>query len=210
MLALLTTATPTYELSHHSLSVLRALMTFLPNRIITSAPQSALVIRFNKTLGASLNGMPESTGCRHIAQLIKAGIVSRHDSANRKRFARRAASLGQIAFGFDLSPLAREVGDLRHHANLLDIQAEEHAALRVYLAHLRQTLIELTGPCDLTDASFRALRRKSDTNFQNALSTKIDATTAHQIRAIASQNERHIQKKIYLSLTLYWCMNKPI
>ena len=160
MLNLLTRAAPLYELSHRTLTVLRALMTFLPDRLISPTPHSAIVFPSNKTLSTRLNGMPESTIRRHLSQLVKVGIVSRHDSANRKRFARRVAVVGQVAFGFDLSPLAREMVHLMAQVQHMDAEAGTHAALRANLGHLRQALIELRGPCDITDHAFKVLRRK--------------------------------------------------
>ena len=163
MLNLLTRAAPLDELSHRTLTVLRPLMTFLPDRLISPTPHSVIVFPSNKTLSTRLNGMPESTIRRHLSQLVKVGIVSRHESPNRKRFARRAAVVGQVAFGFDLSPLAREMVHLMAQVQHMGAEAETHAALRANLGHLRQTLIELRGPCDITDHAFKVLRRKPDT-----------------------------------------------
>ena len=58
------------------------------------------------TLSDRAHGMPESTLRRHLAALVRAGIILRHDSPNGKRYARRGEG-GEItdAYGFDLTPL---------------------------------------------------------------------------------------------------------
>ena len=58
----------------------------------------------NRKLMERLNGMPESTLRRHLASLAEIGIVTRKNSPNRKRYARRAGEGALMAFGFDLSP----------------------------------------------------------------------------------------------------------
>lgn len=84
----LSAAAEEFELNHRTLSVLRALITFLPAREITAELNSCIVFPSNRTLSERLHGMPESTLRRHLAKLVELGIISRHDSANRKRFAR--------------------------------------------------------------------------------------------------------------------------
>ncbi len=168
MLNLLTQAAPMYELSYRTLGVLRALMPFLPDRVIFPSHNSSIVFPPNKTLSTRLNGMPESTIRRHQVQLVKSDIVSCHDNANRKCFTRNATGIGRIAFRFDLSPLARETPSMTAHVYRIQAQAKNHAAPRAHLGHLRQTLIDLSGPCDLTDATSKAHRRRPDSDALTA------------------------------------------
>ena len=199
LLEQLTTAASAFGLSHRSLGVLRALLTFLPQRIIPGTPREAVVFPSNKTLSKRLNGMPESTLRRHLAQLVSAGIVSRHDSANRKRFARRTTGLAQVAFGFDLSPFARQAGDIAKAAAAVEDVLEEEAALRAELAHLRQTVLAQSGPSDVTDESFKALRRKPDAarlqDLCTALRQQITPQRTEEMIGTDGQNERHIQQE---------------
>jgi len=116
LLDALTQASDHYGLNHRTLSVLRALLGFHPDRMIGAQPLSTIVFPANKTLSARLGGMPESTLRRHLAALIGAGIVSRHDSANRKRFARGRAGSTAVAFGFDLSAFARQAAQIEANA----------------------------------------------------------------------------------------------
>ena len=62
----LSAAAEEFELNHRTLSVLRALITFLPAREITAELNSCIVFPSNRTLSERLHGMPESTlrrGC---------------------------------------------------------------------------------------------------------------------------------------------------
>lgn len=200
-LQLLTDASERYGLSHRSLGVLRALMTFLPGRLITPMPHEAIVFPSNRTLSSRLNGMPESTLRRHLAHLVAAGIVSRRSSPNHKRFARRAGGLAAVAFGFDLSPLARHIEQLRIDATE---QREAHEALlasRARLISLRHAALMQTGDTELTETARQTLRRKPVADELERLCAQFDALeAANTVDAIPDetsgtddQNERHIQ-----------------
>lgn len=93
-----------FDLTRRTLSVLKALMTFLPDRAIAETSGRAIVFPANRTLAKRLNGMPESTLRRHLSRLATLGIVERRDSPNRQRYARRCGGDVQMASGFDLSP----------------------------------------------------------------------------------------------------------
>lgn len=117
--------------SDRDLSVLSALLSFHPGTILDSC-QQATVFPSNATLARRLHGMPESTLRRHIAALVKAGLIARRDSPNGKRFARRGHD-GCIerAFGFDLGPL-------RSRAAEIAAAAEDARAKAVELRRIRE------------------------------------------------------------------------
>lgn len=188
VLANLTDAAETYELNHRTLNVLKALMTFHRGRIINPQHLSAVVFPSNKTLSKRLNGMPDSTLRRHLSQLVTLGIVSRHASANGKRFARSVGQGAQIAFGFDLSPLARQASVIQQDANAAKEAHERLMSLRAQVAHLRQKLIDTYGPSATTDGAARVLRRKP----QHTELTELKALLAAQVSSTDAQNERHI------------------
>lgn len=191
-LTTLTQVADRFGLNHRSLGVLRALMTFLPERTLIARPLSAVVFPSNRTLSDRLSGMPESTLRRHLATLVAAGIVSRHDSANRKRFARRAGQGTRIAFGFDLSPLARLWARLQHDAQAAREEAETCAALRAEIATLRVSV----GP-DLSEMARRMLRRKLDRGALEALKERLEEVTeTEKTSGSDSENERHIQTEL--------------
>ncbi|AHD03441.1 plasmid replication protein RepC [Leisingera methylohalidivorans] len=213
LLAALTHAAAEFELSHRTLGVLKALLTFFPERALPAEPDSAIVFPSNRKLMERLNGMPESTLRRHLATLTRAGIVSRKNSPNRKRYARRSGDDMPLAFGFDLSPLARHAGQIFDAALDAKARAEHLAVLRDRVAVLRQELVELAdGAAEtLLDTARKLLRRKpcADelTRMAEALHGEIVRRTpggtpqqtklpARNMSAPDSQNERHIQDSI--------------
>ncbi|WP_241477437.1 plasmid replication protein RepC [Leisingera sp. ANG-S5] len=213
LLAALTHAAAEFELSHRTLGVLKALLTFFPERALPAEPDSAIVFPSNRKLMERLNGMPESTLRRHLAALTRIGIVSRKNSPNRKRYARRTGDDTPLAFGFDLSPLARHASQIFDAALDAKARAERLAVLRDRVAVLRQELLELAeGGADvLLEAARKLLRRKPCatelTAMANALQDEIASRTpeepaqetklpARQMSGPDSQNERHIQDSV--------------
>lgn len=180
-------------LNHRTLGVLRALLTFHPDRLIGPEPLSAVVFPSNRTLSHRLNGMPESTLRRHLNKLVASGVVIRRDSANRKRFKRRAGD----AYGFDLAPLAQNATYIATIANDARDLRDRLANLRDRIAQSRQMLLDINGPCALTEEARMILRRKPDEaallGLNDALNTKINALEADQMSTADTQNERHIQ-----------------
>lgn len=206
LLDALTQGAAQFELTHRTLSVLKALMTFLPTREIAPEPGAAIVFPANSTLSRRLNGMPESTLRRHLATLVRLGIVSRHDSPNRKRYARRAGGAVAMAFGFDLSPLAIHADQVRRAAQEAQEHADQLACLRDRALCLRARLLEQAGDAaaELLEEARRVLRRKPDGEALAALVERLQAQTSEPepvpvSRAMSSsdaRNERHIQDSI--------------
>jgi len=189
----LTDAAESYDLSHRTLGVLKALMSFLPGRMIHPMPGEAIVFPSNRTLSHRMNGMPDSTLRRHLARLVSAGIVSRHDSPNRKRYARGAGQAG-IAFGFDLSPIARHATALSAAATAAQEARAQLATLRATLAKLRDDMIQQTGETELTENARRALRRKPDAaDLERFINEMQHLLCTEEMSAADAQNERHIQ-----------------
>lgn len=210
LLAALTNAAQEFGLGHRTLGVLKALLTFLPDRAISAEPDSAIVFPSNRKLAERLNGMPESTLRRHLSALTGLGIVSRRNSPNCKRYARRTGGDCQLAFGFDLSPLARHAGQIFDAALAAKAQAEHLAVLRDQVAVLRQQLIA-TAPGQagtLLETARLLLRRKpcEDTLNRTAAALReelarlapeetqqVSSLPAVKMSASGKQNERHIQ-----------------
>jgi replication initiation protein RepC len=216
ILSALSKAAPEFGVSHRTLAVLKALMTFLPEQLIAAERGGAVVFPSNRKLCERLNGMPESTLRRHLAKLVETGIVSRQDSPNRKRFARNIGGTRAVAYGFDLSPLAVHAGQVLAIAEDADLKAERIAVLRDRLALLRQEILasgqQLAPlPQETLERARLTLRRRVD---QADLVALIDALTeiaadlpapqtddtqletraaTKEMSGSASQNERHIQ-----------------
>ncbi len=193
----LTEAAERFDLSHRTLGVLKALMTFLPGRIISPVAGEAIVFPSNRTLCHRLNGMPDSTLRRHLATLVRLGIVSRHDSPNRKRYARSGGQGVGIAFGFDLSPISHHQQHLEDCARKAREAKQALAALRDRLAVLRQRLLIEGGSMELMDKAAIALRRKPNSDVLSTLCDSIERVLeCTKMSGSDAQNERHIQYDI--------------
>ncbi|AWI86417.1 replication initiator RepC (plasmid) [Alloyangia pacifica] len=205
----LTIAAEDFGLGHRPLSVLKALLSFWPERELPSTPGGAIVFPSNRALSERLSGMPESTLRRHLAALTARGIIHRHDSANGKRFARRAGSEIGVAFGFDLSPLARAASALERAVTEVTLRRERIAVLRARLGMLRQRLLETGAPEELLEAARLLLRRKCSEDVLSAIVSRLEAELPTQapddipaltvsgsvpLSASNTQNERHIQE----------------
>ncbi|ATE95079.1 plasmid replication protein RepC-8 (plasmid) [Phaeobacter gallaeciensis] len=179
ILSALTKAAPEFGVSHRTLSVLKTLMTFLPEQMIAAERGGAVVFPSNRKLSERLNGMPESTMRRHLAKLVETGIVCRQDSPNRKRFARNIGADRAIAYGFDLSPLAVHAAQVHAIAAENALKAERIAVLRDRLALLRQEILascqQLSPlPQETLERARLTLRRRTDEADLTAL---VDALT---------------------------------
>lgn len=132
----LCTARRAFEVTDRDLAVLNALVSFHPNASL-SAQDNLIVFPSNTALSDRAHGMAESTLRRHLAALVRAGLIARHDSPNGKRYARRGAD-GAIAraFGFSLRPLL-------HKADAIAQAAEQTRADQARLAEARERLILL-------------------------------------------------------------------
>lgn len=122
----LCTARIAFGVTDRDLTVLNALLSFLPQPSL-GGNEPMVVFPSNVSLSQRAHGMAESTLRRHLAALVAARLIARCDSANGKRYAARDED-GQVvrAFGFDLSPLAQ----LRPRIEAAASEAEA-AALRL-------------------------------------------------------------------------------
>jgi replication initiation protein RepC len=108
----LRTARAAFGVTDRDLSVLYALLTFLPAKSL-SVDAELVVFPSNSTLSDRAHGMAESTLRRHLAALVGAGLIWRQDSPNGKRYAARDRSGALVqAFGFDLRPLILRLDEI--------------------------------------------------------------------------------------------------
>lgn len=133
-----------YGLSDRALTVLDALMSFHPERVLDGRTP-IIVFPSNHELSLRSRGMSGATLRRHIAALVNAGLLLRRDSPNGKRYCRRDGDgRAQQAFGFDLAPLALAANDI--HAAAEQVRAEAKAArilrseITLHLRDLAKTL----------------------------------------------------------------------
>lgn len=103
-----------FGVTDRDLTVLNALLSFWKGDQLTD-DGAILVYPSNRVLGERAHGMAESTLRRHIAALVEAGLIARHDSPNGKRYAKSDGAGGHsVAFGFSLRPMlvrAEEIMD---------------------------------------------------------------------------------------------------
>ncbi len=200
----LTDARTALGLSHSDLAVLGAVLSFHPTREIGVRP-TAIVFASNKALSGRLNGMPDSTMRRHLTRLIAAGIVSRQDSPNGKRYVRRNRD-GSVAraFGFDLTPLVTRASEFNATAEQARQDMADLASLRETVSLMRRDLEALSTDThtDLLDAARVELRRKPDRarlsalkdQMQTAITLAIPDTPTEEMSTKTVQNEQHYQK----------------
>ena len=119
-----------FGVTDRDLTVLWAMLSFLPGPDLCDA-SGLVVFPSNAALSDRTHGMAESTLRRHIAALVAAGLVARHDSPNGKRYARRGRDGAvTVAFGFDLSPLLAREATIRQAAQAAREAAEAASAAR--------------------------------------------------------------------------------
>ena len=101
----LTAARVAFGVSDRDLAVLAALLSFHPGKELRDG-DGLIVFPSNAALSDRTHGMAESTLRRHLAALVRAGLMLRRDSPNGKRYATRdlSGSYDRV-FGFDLRPL---------------------------------------------------------------------------------------------------------
>ena len=202
--------------SDRQLTVLQALLSFVPGTELRAGAPSCVVHPSNATICDRLNGMPCSTMRRHVAALVEHGLVARRDSPNGKRYVRRRGGEREV-FGLDLSPLAVRMDDLRDAASA---QHEEECArrdLRHQAALMRRDLLALVdcgsehrldpgaaaSTRTLVADSFRALRRKLSLSAitvivdalraaVQAVRESLDVDRAAQVSTKDVEHERHI------------------
>jgi replication initiation protein RepC len=126
-------AKPLLGITDRALAVLNALLSFYPQNEL-SKETGLVVFPSNTQLSLRSHGMAEQTIRRHLAALVEAGLLTRKDSPNGKRYARKDRS-GSIreAFGFSLAPLLARADEIEH-------LAAEVVAEKLYVQRLRERI----------------------------------------------------------------------
>ncbi len=212
----LCTARVTLGVTDRDLTVLNALLSFHPGKVLgDNAP--LIVFPSNRALAERAHGMAESTLRRHLAALVQAGLVLRHDSPNGKRYARRGAG-GEVvrAFGFDLQPLLTRADEIAQAARAAEEAAERIRLRREEVSLMRRDALNLAlygqeaglsgdweGPLTRLMAMHRVLRRKLDADALDVLHAEAEAVLAEvqymlrdaeKMSGNADVNERLYQK----------------
>lgn len=206
-----------YGLSDRALTVLDALLSFHPERILDGS-QPIIVFPSNHELSLRSRGMSPATLRRHVAALVSAGLLLRRDSPNGKRYCRRdEEGVPEEAFGFDLAPLALASSEIHAHAEKVRADAKAIRVLRAEVTlHLRdiaktiEAALDEKRTGDWGDYALRLqglsgrLSRAIDTNGlkerQDALlrlraeveNAYLSSLSEQEMSAYDAENERHI------------------
>ncbi|WP_407152786.1 plasmid replication protein RepC [Bradyrhizobium sp. ORS 86] len=142
-------------ISDRALTVLNALLTCLPETVLTPG-KDLVVFPSNASLSERTHGMAGTTLRRHLSALVSRGMIIRRDSPNGKRYVRRAGD-GSIeqAFGFDLTPIIaraeefeRLADEVRQQRRLAALARERVTILRRDIAKMIAIAIEDGAPGD--------------------------------------------------------------
>jgi replication initiation protein RepC len=151
-----------FGISDRTLAVLNALLSFYPKTEL-SDENGLVVFPSNSQLSLRTHGMADTTLRRHLAALIDAGMISRKDSPNGKRYARKGRG-GDIsdAFGFSLAPLLARAEQIEKMADeviaerMLQKQLKEQVSLyRRDIAKLIETGLHEHLPGDWLETQLR-------------------------------------------------------
>ncbi|MDO6966014.1 plasmid replication protein RepC [Rhizobium alvei] len=138
-------ARPKLGVTDRALALLNALLSFYPHTEL-SVQNGLVVFPSNAQLSVRAHGMAEQTIRRHLAVLVEAGLISRKDSANGKRFARRGSS-GDIdeAYGFSLAPLLARAEEIEAMAAVIAQERVDLQRLRERITICRRDIAKLIG-----------------------------------------------------------------
>jgi len=132
-------------IADRALTVLDALLSFYPEDEI-SRERGLIVFPSNAQLSIRARGMTPATLRRHLAVLVEAGLISRKDSPNGKRYARRGRE-GQIhdAYGFSLAPLLSRASEIEAAAAQAVADRELLRVTRERISICRRDITKLIG-----------------------------------------------------------------
>jgi len=212
----ITVARQHFAISDRDLAVLSALLSFHPHVDLTEG-MGTIVFPSNATLSNRLHGMAESTLRRHLAALVQAGLILRHNSPNGKRYAARDGT-GSLAavFGFDLRPLLVRADEIAGAARMARDAAFALTRLREAVILCLREAAGLVAAAqqaapgrwdayeDQTRLLQRCLRRKLNPaqlqqvqaealTLLSAIEAALGLSSTAESSADAAQNERHIQ-----------------
>ncbi|MFI3905657.1 plasmid replication protein RepC [Ochrobactrum sp. S1502_03] len=203
-----------YGLNDRCLTVLNSLLSFLADDVIT-LKSKLVVFPSNKLISQRAHMMPESTLRRHLTSLIKAGLITRKDSPNCKRYAHKSrAGEVELAFGFDLSPFFAQASVIKSAAETILDEQRAVKRLRDEITIIRREITETfthaaVEPSDGLYVRFndivKAIPRKASLAEFKAIKATLDAIisdlaitlknneNAEEMSGNVAHIERHIE-----------------
>ena len=159
------------------------------------------VFASNATLTFRRNGISDRTIRRHVLVLQEAGLLTRHDSPNRKRFTKTNRQSGtKLRFGFDLSPLYEQLPQIAALAADATAQQEQIAYIKTKIRAVSNELLSQDPSHPEGTQALRLLRRKLTLEACENLLAELETTplpAEHtdtetiKMSAADSQNVRH-------------------
>ncbi|PDT10964.1 plasmid replication protein RepC [Rhizobium sp. M1] len=126
-----------------ALTVLDALLSFYPEDELSSE-KGLVVFPSNTQLSLRARGMAAATLRRHLAVLVEAGLISRKDSPNGKRYVRRGRAGGiDEAYGFSLAPLLARATEIEAMAASIAADRQMLRATKERLTICRRDIAKL-------------------------------------------------------------------
>ena len=186
-----------YRLTDRDLTVLNALLSFHKDRAL-SDNANLIVFPSNRALGERAHGMAESTLRRHLAALVNAGVIARHDSPNGKRYAAKDAA-GDItrAFGFNLRALLVKATEIANHASEARAASERYRRLREECSVALRDAVKLTeyGMDESPKAAWRGLLIRS-AECQRTIRRKLAYESLEQLSVEISELLKTVHREL--------------
>ena len=195
-----------FGLTSASITVLRALLSFLPK---TQDQRSDLFLVWpsNEALAKRADGMDERTLRRHLARLSEASLIERRGSPNGKRFALRYKSAVVAAYGFTLSPLFARKSEILETAEAVRLETEFRDVERAHILdllhqlgtqrlHSGEPMLSVESDREIRKLLRRSIPATELTNIKESLAELVEPSAPDIVvmSASNSQNDRHHQK----------------
>lgn len=183
--------------SDRSLAILSALLSFHQETTLC-ADADLVVFPSNEQLSDRANGMSPATLRRHIAILVRCGLVIRRDSPNGKRYARKGPS-GEIeqAYGFDLAPIVARADEFKTLAEAVQAERKALRLVRERLTITRRDVVKLiaAGIEEGVPGDWRAYRVRYE-DLMKLLPRSASRAVIEEILAELSDLHGHVHKTL--------------
>ncbi len=174
-----------FNINDRCLAVLSALLSFYPENEL-SVGNGLVIFPSNRQLSLRAHGMPESTLRRHLASLLDAGLITRRDSPNGKRYAYKTDA-GQVeeAFGFSVAPLLQRAAEIAQLAQAIENDAKRLKRSRERLTLCRRDCAQLLDTEELLNQD--ALRATFHLQFRSVVDRIPRRATVEQLDALLNE-----------------------
>lgn len=148
LIDLVTEVRKSLKLTSNDISVLRALVSFLPvpkaerSRELVTPQSLTIVFASNKALSHRAGGIDDRVLRHAFRRLQAAGLIRRRDSATGKRFPIRIRGKIVDAFGLDIAPAFAMAPELIEAVEQQRVETETRNAIRAEIFSVRRATLE--------------------------------------------------------------------